>query len=94
MRTIKNIATGEEIKISAIKAVNENGQLITDYIVGTRFFNKYGHMMHEVSRNEEENYQTMELKDGFEVVDMKRTRTPKKEAEPQYEEWAKEEDEE
>lgn len=80
MRTIKNATTGVEMNVSGVTS-NEKGQLVTRYIVGTKFFNKYGKFMHEVSRTEQN--VILELEQGWEIVKTKRA--PKQEQEQEQE---------
>ena len=76
MVTLKNIQTGEIIEVSNTKQVGEFA--VTRYMVGKRYFNKYGHALEYVSDNGEQ--QTLKPREGWAFV-----KNGKRQHEPQPE---------
>lgn len=64
MLQVKNLSNGEIMSVSNVSV--KDGKIMGRYEFGTRFYNKYGHMLQRVGADGE--CPILELKDGFEVV--------------------------
>lgn len=90
MVTLKNIQTGEIIEVSNTKQAGEFA--VTRYMVGKRYFNKYGHALEYVSDNGEQ--QTLKPREGWAFVKNSSKPQPTPQAQPTHVEEPEEEPQE